>query len=515
MSILGAKSAAKAQVLWEHIDGKLTPINSLTRKPIAWAPQPGSAEAFLCSTVPEVLYTGPRGSGKTDSLLMSFAQHVEHGYGAEWRGVLFRRSFPELGDVIAKSRRWFPIIFGGRCKFNAGHSEWVWKSGERLLFRHFVGPETYASYHGHNYTWIGWEELTTWPTPEGYLSMFSCNRSSYNGIPLQVRSTTNPWGCGFSWVKRRFRLPVPPRKMLGEYILDGTAASGDKEPPRIAINSSLAENRMLLEADPGYIQRIRTSAANPYQAEAWLTGSWDIVSGGLLDDVWQPEHHVLSDLRQLPIRQIPRAWTITRSFDMGTAKPFAVLWWATSNGEPLTHNGKQYGTIKGDVFLVAEWYGCKVDEDNVGVRISARSIAEGILEREQDWGISGRVEVGPADGAIFNPSEVDQKLSVASDMLDVGVQWVRADKGPGSRPAGWLQLRKYLEGAVPDTSGLREFPGLFVLPRCPAWVNLVPTLPRDDKKPDDTPPEAIDHLGDATRYFLRFARPTASSFSWK
>ena len=68
-----------------------------------WVPQPGSQEAFVNCPIGEALIEGPRGGGKTDGLLMDFAQHVGKGYGAEWRGILFRRTFPELSDVIQKS----------------------------------------------------------------------------------------------------------------------------------------------------------------------------------------------------------------------------------------------------------------------------------------------------------------------------------------------------------------------------------------------------------------------------
>jgi hypothetical protein len=59
----------------------------------------------------EVLYEGTRGPGKTDALLMDFAQHVGKGLRREWRGILFRQTFPELSDVVNKSKKWFPRIW--------------------------------------------------------------------------------------------------------------------------------------------------------------------------------------------------------------------------------------------------------------------------------------------------------------------------------------------------------------------------------------------------------------------
>ena len=186
------------KVYWEPREDGLRPTtydrSSGTYKDVVWTPQAGSQDAFLRSGLTEVLYEGTRGPGKTDALLMDFCQFVGRGFGSDWRGILFRRTYPELGDVIAKSRKWFPQIFPG-AKYNAGEHYWTFPGGETLLFRHFKVPDDYYNYHGHAYPWIGWEELTTWPTPECYTSMFSCARSANPQIPIRVRSTTNPYGC--------------------------------------------------------------------------------------------------------------------------------------------------------------------------------------------------------------------------------------------------------------------------------------------------------------------------------
>lgn len=42
---------------------------------VLWTPQPGSQVMFTTCPIFEVLYEGTRGPGKTDALLMDFAQH--------------------------------------------------------------------------------------------------------------------------------------------------------------------------------------------------------------------------------------------------------------------------------------------------------------------------------------------------------------------------------------------------------------------------------------------------------
>jgi len=80
---------------------------------IAWKPIPGAQELFLSCPHRQVIFSGSRGPGKTDALLMDFAQHIGKGYGAVWRGILFRRVYKELGDVVEKSARWFYQMFPG------------------------------------------------------------------------------------------------------------------------------------------------------------------------------------------------------------------------------------------------------------------------------------------------------------------------------------------------------------------------------------------------------------------
>lgn len=463
--------------------------------PVAWAPQPGSQEAFLSCPIFEALFEGTRGGGKTDTLIMDFCQHVGAGWGAEWRGILFRRTYPELEDVISKSKKWFGQIFP-HAKYNEAKSVWTWPTGETLRFRHFKTADDYWSYHGHAYPWQGWEELTTWPTDECMKSMFSCARSSVKGIPIKIRATTNPYGVGHHWVKQRYRLPLGMNRVVGAVIRDSKDEGGTIEPPRVAIHSDIRENKILLFSDPGYIQRISASARNPSERAAWIYGSWDIVSGGIFQDVFDRYVHILPDI--LPI--LPASWRVDRSFDWGSSKPFSVGWWATSDGSDLDlPNGKKMRTIAGDVFRVAEWYGWD-GKPNKGVYMTAAEIAMGIKEREARLFPRHKVRPGPADSSIFDSEDGH---SVASGMSRLGVSWVRADKSAGSRKNGWERIRVLLKNAIPSEDGLpREEAALYVTERCDQWIRTVPSLQRDDKDLDDVDTESEDHIGDETRYRL-------------
>lgn len=456
-----------------------------------WAPQYGSQLAFLLATsIFEVLYEGTRGPGKTDCLLMDFLQHVGKGWGAEWRGVLFRQTYPQLSDVINKTQKWFKLLFPG-ATYNKVEHTWTFPDGEQLLLRHMKNPEDYWNYHGHAYPWIAFEELCNWPDDKCYKVMMSCCRSTKAGMPRCYRATTNPYGPGHNWVKARFRLP----HSRGKIILD-SYTDGEQDPPRVAIHGSIYENKILLHADPEYVRKIRAAARNPSELKAWLEGSWDIIAGGMFDDLWRGEQHIVPSV---PLHVIPKRWKLDRSFDWGSSKPFSVCWWAESNGEPFEYAGRVYGKVRGDLYMVQEWYGWNGTR-NEGVRMLASNIAEGICDREEDWGVLGKVKPGPADSSIYDDENGN---NIAKDMANKKCKWLPADKGPGSRKQGWEQIRKMLKAALPKPHIPREEPGLFIMDCCQQAIETLPVLPRDDKDLDDVDTEAEDHIGDAVRYRVR------------
>ncbi len=451
----------------------------------------------------------------TDTLLMDFAQEVGKGFGQEWRGVLFRRTYPELDDVVNKSQKWFsqiwPMDGPNPATFNVQKMSWTWKTGEVLLLRHMSKESDYLSYHGHAFPWIGWEELTTWADDSCYKRMFSCCRSSHPVVAQRkrIRSTTNPYGPGKNWVKKRFRLPIAGGKVIGPIIRDSKNSAGDVEPARVAIRSSLVENKILLLADPTYLQNLRASARNVAELAAWIEGSWDITCGGMFDDIWDTKIHVIEDI---PYSLLKKAeWKLNRAYDHGQAKPFSVGWWAQSNGEGIEFNDRIYGPVKGDLILFDEWYGY-TGEDNEGINMPSSLIAEGLKEREATMKLTGRIKRGPADSQIF--AKHDGGTSPASEMRKKGVYWDAVDKSAGSRAQGWERIREYLIGAKGDAEGFREVPGIFVCERCVESRRTVPCLPRSDTNLDDVNTKVEDHAGDMWRYRVRWTRKTVSRRKW-
>ena len=449
--------------------------------PPIWKALPGSQSLFLQSPIREVCFAGTRGPGKTDSMLMSFAQYCGRGYGDYWRGIIFRRNYKHLDDIISKSKRWFNRS-AQKPRFLAGSSslKWVWPTGEELLLRAFEDEENYWSYHGHEYPFIGWEELTSWPSINCYESMKSCNRSSFQAtpdlpmIPRNIRSSTNPYGVGHSWVKNYFIDPAP----YGKVIVD---ADGNK---RVALFGSIKENPFLGD---DYIKTLQ-SITDVNKRKAWLEGSWDITSGGMFDDLWNAQRHILKPFK------IPHSWRIDRSFDWGSSKPFSVGWWALSDGtDAVMADGTTRSFPPKTLFRIAEWYG-STGKPNEGLRMTAKSVAMGIAAREDQMRIRNRVLAGPADSAIY---AVTDEASIGHNMESEGIFWTPADKRSGSRKNGWELIRDRLSASGDPES---EKAGLYVFENCRDFIRTLPPIPRDPKDPDDVDTDAEDHIADDVRY---------------
>lgn len=446
-----------------------------------WVPHPGSQVLFLTCPIFECLYEGTRGNGKTQALLVDFCKDVDKGYGAAWRGILFRQSFPELEDIIAKSKQLIPSIFP-QARYNAGAHKWVFPNKEELLLRFIQKEEDYWKYHGHEYPWIGFEELTNWPDDRCYEAMKSCCRSSFPGIPKRYRATANPWGVGHNWVKSYF--------LIGAYT-PGTVLKNKEGTQRTHIHGEVWENLTLIRNDPSYVKQLR-SIKDPNKRKAWLEGRWDIVAGGALDDLWNAKMHLMKPFK------IPNNWYIDRSFDWGDSRPFSVGWWAevTENCSIKVWNdelGKEDYKFfpKGTLFRIAEWYGWN-GKANQGSGLSSESIAKGIMKAEASFPY--RVNPGPADPSIF---EVRDGISIADVMDNAGVTWTKGNKNPGSRINGLALIRQRLENSLKVPM---EGEGLFIFENCRHFRRTVPTLPRDPKKFDDIDSSAEDHIADELRY---------------
>lgn len=499
-----------------------------------WEPIPGTSQELALDTrCHHTLYHGARGPGKTITQLMRFRSRVGKGYGTFWRGIIFDREFKNLADLVAQSKRFF-LQFGDGAKFLSGASEykWVWPTGEELLFRHAKKPSDYDNFHGHEYPFIGWNELTKYPTSELYDKMMSTNRSSFSPerdtpvletrknedgtyevvydtldrkplprIPLEVFATTNPNGPGHNWVKIRFITPAKNGQVVRTEVPVFNPQTQQDDvvvKTQVAIFGSYRENIYLPPEYVAELEQIR----DPNLRAAWLQGSWDVNAGGAFDDLFDSSVHVL------PRFKVPEEWRVDRSFDWGSSHPFSVGWWAEANGEEVElPDGRTFCPPRGTLIQCAEWYGAVASSSNggapafgtnQGLKTSAPDIAEGIRDKEIDLMAREyfvkQPAPGPADNQIRDVRESDVD-TIEKKMSDKGIRWTKSDKSKGSRKNGFQLLRDRLEASIKG-----EGAGIYFMTNCVASITLIPALPRDEDDLDDVDTDAEDHAYDMVRY---------------
>jgi hypothetical protein len=173
----------------------------------AWYPT-AKQEEFLTADEDEVLYGGAAGSGKTDGLLidaMGLAPSIMAITKRSYQAIIFRRTYPDLKDLIDRAHELYPPVMKGVTYDKAAHV-WQWPSGARIEFGFIQRDIERFRYRGRAFQYVGWEELTLWPTKLPYMYLLSRLRSTDPSIPVFCRGTTNPDGPGFRWVKEHWKI---------------------------------------------------------------------------------------------------------------------------------------------------------------------------------------------------------------------------------------------------------------------------------------------------------------------
>jgi hypothetical protein len=454
-------------------------------------PQPGPQTALIECGADEVFYGGAKYGGKSFGMLLDYMHHQQR-WRSGARGILFRRQFADLDDIIDVSRTLYPFIGGAWRK-----DTWHFDTGGFLKFRYLKNDADAAKYQGHSYTWVGVEEAGTYASFDPIKKLKASLRSPV-GVKVRFLLNANPGGPGHNWLKARYIDPAPPNEPITE-VDPGTGL----EWTRIFIPAKYSDNPAGMAEDPGYIFRVKQSG-DEWLVRAWLDGDWNIVAGGMFDDLFIPGRY---ERIVVPPFKVPPDWLISRSFDWGSTAPFSVGWWAESDGRPVTTTPTNGDRPKEIVFparskiRLAEWYGANPDRENhpnKGIEMLAEDIARGILEREHSMFPDRSVVPGAADSAIYATVGTKGSRSIADEMADAGVAWVPSAKGAGSRVHGWQILRRLLTAAAEG----RDSPGLFIVePTNRDFLRTLPTLPRNQANLEDVDSAAEDHGPDEARYF--------------
>lgn len=258
------------------------------------APQPGPQTSFLESDADIVIYGGAAGGGKTYALLLEALRNVDvPGFGA----VIFRRN---ANQILAQGGLWDTSreIYSGMAQMRLTPTpRWLFPSGARISFSCLEDEAAVLKWQGSQIALICFDELTHFSRAQ-FFYMLSRNRSTC-GVRPYVRATCNPdsdsWVAEFIswWISPVTGYPLPERSGVKRYMArtgdrlrwadtpDGLAAQlsgtewADIQPKSVTfIASTLADNRILMRQDPGYLANLM--ALPTVERERLLSGNWKI-----------------------------------------------------------------------------------------------------------------------------------------------------------------------------------------------------------------------------------------------
>jgi hypothetical protein len=492
-----------------------------TLQQVAAAPQYGPQYAFLCAPEREVGICGPRGTGKTDVLLLDFLSGVGRGFGSQYKGVIVRPSQREFTDLIKLSEDRIKPVWGDAASFNKLKNFWEWRTGETLEFSYFDRPDQFGLYQGKQYVFIGFEELQLFDDFKCYLMLFSCLRSPIpeDVLPRKIRFSANPSGPSHNKIKHRFNLHGVPQGMCGPVIED--VGEDGKIARRRMIYSDFADNVLLKRTEPDYMRTIETACeGDSARREAWTKGNWDVISGGFFDEIFYQHARTINE----PDFDPPDGGHYFFAYDHGGTAPacFLFFWENTDGADVMFKDGKVRSGRRGDIHIIGEIY-FYTGQPNEGTNSSVADMLRVFTEYKirRGWRfrdpVTGKwsdiMRRGCADTSIWDDS--NERGSIAEEfelpiiieaVKHPGVRFDRATKGPNSIAIGGALMReRFIATAPAKDSKIRQGKGLFVVEsECPQFLRTIPVLARDKRFPDKIAENSENHLFDCCRYGLNY-----------
>lgn len=301
----------------------------------------------------------------------------------------------------------------------------------------------------------------------------------YKGRFPRIIYTANPIGVSVPYFRRNYVKARPPDSIE---LIEGFK--------RQYMLSRYTDNKSVnVEAHKGRLDGL----GDERLARALDEGNWDALTGEFYPE-WDEARHVVTDFSP------PAHWSRYRTFDWGTAEPFAVYWIAISDGESFyDQDGNRRWFPRGAMIVYNEWYGCDANDPAKGNRMRNEDIADGILARS---------EVGAQKVPTLTDSLPFQDRGGETIAQVFERRGVILTQGDTSRVPGWSQLRSRLIGQEIDSNYLeldgtpKKLPMIYFCERCKYARDYIPALPRhpsEGKKEDAAEHGEATHACDALR----------------
>lgn len=452
------------------------PVDVQKAQEVIFQPNPGPQTTFLSAGEQEVLYGGAAGGGKSYAMLADPVRNFNNPHAKQ---LLVRRSTEELRELISVSKQLYPRAVPG-IRWLEREKTWIAPSGASLWMSYLDSDDDVLRYQGQAFTWIGFDELTQWPTPYAWNYLRTRLRTSTNsGLKLYQRATTNPGGSGMQWVKKMFVDPAPAGEAFwatdietGEVVTWPKGHSKEGQPlfKRRFIPATLFDNPYL--AEDGLYEANLLSMPEHLRKQL-LEGNWDVNEGAAFPE-FNRKIHVCEAF------EVPRSWVKFRAADYGYGSHTGVLWFAVAP--------------TGQLYVYRELYVSK---------LTAEDLADTILDIESE----DNIRYGVLDSSLWH-NRGDRGPSLAEQMIKRGCRWRPADRSRGSRIAGKNKIHQLLQ--VDKYSGE---PGIQIMDSCRGLISQLPAIPLDKHNPEDVDTNSEDHLYDALRYGV-MTRPRSHLFDY-
>ena len=415
---------------------------------LVYSPQ-SKQEAWHACPAYESGYGGAKFGGKSIAMLMESTRNLWHpGY----RGIIFRRTYRHLMELIDRAYSWFPGLGG---TWRGDDHVWVFRNGARILMAHCQFEQDKQAYQGHEYHFMGFDQLEEF-TETQYSFLLGANRTGIAELEPYTRSTFNPGGIGHAWVKSRFidhgTRDCAPWLAANE--------AGTDTFSRCFHFATIDDNPKGEAADPRYRSRLQNMPED--DRRALLYGDWDVFAGQVFKE-FRRDQHIIAPIQLSP------DWPRWRAVDYGVARPFVCLWFCQ---DPATQRIYVYRELS-----------------KAGV-IPASKQAEMILDlTEED------ISFTVADPAMWI-RQADTGKSIAQIYYDAGLA---LNKASNDRLSGLSRVHDVLSMAKDGK------PYLQVFSACTQLINNLPSLIYDRHHVEDVDTEGLDDEYDALRYGLMAA----------
>ena len=254
-----------------------------------WPVEPTTKQAAALALygVPDMLYGGAAGGGKSEFLLMAASQFADH---PDSHALLLRKTYADLirpDALLDRARKWWEH----RPELDYRHVEkkFEFESGATVEFGHLQNSGSQYQYQGGAYTFIGIDEASQIPREQIDFLRTRLRKPADCPVPLQFRLASNPGNIGHQYLKDRY-------------------VDSPNTVKRVFLSALLADNPHL----DGEQYAEQFEALTPVERQQLLAGDWSAVASTEFFDLDK-----LIRVDEVP----PGEWRWIRSWDLASTEP--------------------------------------------------------------------------------------------------------------------------------------------------------------------------------------------------